>query len=207
MPHASLPVFLGLSRLLLGNAFRLFPPPPVHRPLSFRIEEGDDRGRSPCHPGAAAHCNGVVEAISSGIAAFNGRCVNCAVDRRPLPSSATLSPRNAPVRSRPHVAQCARPKRSKTDSAATTPDAGCARSCAPRSMPEFEQTGRLKAPARHSVCDQGSVRHIRHAHHEWRSCHVCKRSSPRDAEVVARLRKAGASFSPRPHYGRYYASG
>ena len=87
----------------------------------------------------------------------------------------------------------ARKARSMTDAIDGDPSMPDALEVAARARPAVRANGQARrSAARRGVVDQGSVRHVRHAHHRGRGCVLCERSSAgrRDVrEAAARGRR------------------
>src|SRR5882724_7347485 len=141
------------------------------------------------------------------IAAYNGTCVKGAVDPATGFQLGDIEPVENAGQLNALMTINQRGKRSKTDSADTDPAMPDALEVARQLDAEFARTGRLKGPLHgipFAIKDQFDTFDMRTT--SGAAANYANDRPPRDAEVVARLRKAGAIILAKANMGEY-ASG
>jgi Asp-tRNA(Asn)/Glu-tRNA(Gln) amidotransferase A subunit family amidase len=141
------------------------------------------------------------------IAAYNGTCVNGAVDPATGFQLGDIEPIAHAGRLNALITLNLRGKRSKTDAADNDPAMPDALEAAKALDAEFARTGRLKGPLHgipFVIKDQFDTFDMRTT--SGAAAGYANDRPPRDAEVVARLRKAGAIILAKANMGEY-ASG
>jgi amidase len=141
------------------------------------------------------------------IAAYNGTCVKGAVDPATGFQLGDIEPVENAGQLNALITINLRGKRSKTDSADSNPAMPDALEVARQLDAEFARTGRLKGPLHgipFAIKDQFDTFDMRTT--SGAAANYANDRPPRDAEVVARLRQAGAIILAKANMGEY-ASG
>src|SRR5499426_3791833 len=141
------------------------------------------------------------------IAAYNGTCVKGVVDAATGFQLGDIEPIENAGQLNALITINLRSKRSKTDSADSDPNMPDALEVAKALDAEFARTGRLKGPLHgivFAIKDQFDTFDMRTT--SGAAANYANDRPPRDAEVVARLRKAGAIILGKGNLGEY-ASG
>jgi amidase len=141
------------------------------------------------------------------IAAYNGTCVKGAVDPATGFQLGDIEPVENAGQLNALITINQRGKRSKTDSADSDPAMPDALEVAKQLDAEFVRTGRLKGPLHgipFAIKDQFDTFDMRTT--SGAAANYANDRPPRDAEVVARLRQAGAIILAKANMGEY-ASG
>jgi amidase len=141
------------------------------------------------------------------IAAYNGTCVKGAVDPATGFQLGDIEPVENAGQLNALITINLRGKRSKTDSADSDPAMPDALEVARQLDAEFARTGRLKGPLHgipFAIKDQFDTFDMRTT--SGAAANYANDRPPRDAEVVARLRQAGAIILAKSNMGEY-ASG
>jgi amidase len=149
----------------------------------------------------------LVEDYLKRIAAHNGPCVNGAFDPATGFQLGDVEPRERAGQVNALITLNLRGKRSKTDSADNDPGMPDALEVARALDAEFARTGRLAGPLHgipFAIKDQFDTFDMRTT--SGAAANYANDRPPRDAEVVARLRKAGAIILAKANMGEY-ASG
>src|SRR5262245_44597051 len=141
------------------------------------------------------------------IVAYNGTCVKGAVDPATGFQLGDIEPVESAGQLNALITINQRGKRSKTDSADNDPAMPDALEVAKQLDTEFARTGRLKGPLHgipFAIKDQFDTFDMRTT--SGAAANYANDRPPRDAEVVARLRQAGAIILAKANMGEY-ASG
>src|SRR5215475_11936417 len=141
------------------------------------------------------------------IAAYNGSCVKGAIDPATGFQLGDIEPVENAGQLNALITINQRGKRSKTDSADSDPAMPDALEVAKQLDAEFARTGRLKGPLHgipFAIKDQFDTFDMRTT--SGAAANYANDRPPRDAEVVARLRQAGAIILAKANMGEY-ASG
>src|SRR5262245_52908197 len=141
------------------------------------------------------------------IEAYNGTCVKGAVDPATGLQLGDIEPIENAGKLNALITINVRGKRSKTDSADSDPNMPDALEVARALDAEFSRTGRLRGPLHgipFAIKDQFDTFDMRTT--SGAAANYANDRPPRDAEVVARLRKAGAIILAKANMGEY-ASG
>src|SRR5262247_4699655 len=141
------------------------------------------------------------------IAAYNGTCVKGTIDPATGFQLGDIEPVENAGQLNALITINQRGKRSKTDSADSDPAMPDALEVARQLDAEFARTGRLKGPLHgipFAIKDQFDTFDMRTT--SGAAANYANDRPPRDAEVVARLRKAGAIILAKANMGEY-ASG
>jgi amidase len=149
----------------------------------------------------------LVNAYLRRIEAYNGTCVKGAVDPATGLQLGDIEPVEHAGKVNALITINLRGKRSKTDTADTDPAMPDALETAKALDQEFARTGRLKGPLHgvvFAVKDQFDTFDMRTT--SGAAANYGNDRPPRDAEIVARLRKAGAIILAKANMGEY-ASG
>ena len=182
-------------------------PPASSQNAPFRLEEATIADVHRAIRARQVTATSLVEEYFERIAAFNGPCVNGAVDPASGFQLGDVEPRERAGQINALMTLNVRGKRSKTDSADNDPNMPDALEVARALDADFEQTGRLKGPLHgipFAIKDQFDTFDMRTT--SGASANYANDRPPRDAEVVARLRKAGAIILAKANMGEY-ASG
>ena len=149
----------------------------------------------------------LVTAYLNRIEAYNGRCVAGAIDPATGFQLGDIEPVQKAGKVNALITLNLRGKRSKTDSSDTNPEMPDALEAARALDAEFARTGRLTGPLHgipFAIKDQFDTFDMRTT--SGAAADYANDRPPRDAEVVARLRKAGAIILAKANLGEY-ASG
>src|SRR6266446_4694824 len=174
---------------------------------SFRIEEASI---ADVHRAIMARQLTATELVSEHlkrIAVCNGTCVKGAVDPATGFQLGDIEPVEHAGKLNALITLNLRGKRSKTDSADNVPNMPDALEVAKALDSEFARTGKLKGPLHgfpFAIKDQFDTFDMRTT--SGAAANYAHDRPPRDAEVVARLRKAGAIILAKANMGEY-ASG
>ena len=135
----------------------------------------DDRRHSPRDLARQLTATQLVNAYLKRIAAYNGRCVNGAVDPATGFQLGDIEPVEHAGQLNALITINLRGKRSKTDTVDNDPNMPDALEVAKALDAEFARTGRLqRTTARNPVRHQGSVRHLRHANDQRGGSELCQ---------------------------------
>jgi len=174
---------------------------------SFRIEEASI---ADVHRAIMARQLTATQLVSEHlkrIAAYNGACVKGAVDPVTGFQLGDIEPVEHAGKLNALITLNLRGKRSRTDSADNDPNMPDALEVAKALDAEFARTGKLKGPLHgipFAIKDQFDTFDMRTT--SGAAANYANDRPPRDAEVVARLRKAGAIILAKANMGEY-ASG
>src|SRR5262245_50406110 len=149
----------------------------------------------------------LVNAYLKRIEAYNGTCVKGALDPATGLQLGDIEPVEHAGKLNALITINLRGKRSKTDAADTDPAMPDALETAKALDAEFARTGKLKGPLHgivFAIKDQFATFDMRTT--SGAAANYASDRPPRDAEVVARLRKAGAIILAKANMGEY-ASG
>src|SRR5258706_10901883 len=141
------------------------------------------------------------------IEAYNGACVNGVVDAKTGYVLGDITPKEKAGKLGALMTLNLRGKRSKTDSVDNNPDMPDALEAAKALDEEFARTGKLKGPLHgivFAIKDQFDTFDMRTT--SGAVAAYANDRPPKDSEVVARLRKAGAIILAKGNMGEY-ASG
>src|SRR6516165_8460876 len=140
------------------------------------------------------------------IALYNGACVKCAADPATGFQLGDIEPIEHAGKINALITLNLRGKRSKTDTVDNDPGMPDALESAKALDAEFARTGRLKGPLHgipFAVKDQFDTFDMRST--SGSAANYANDRPPRDAEIVARLRKAGAIILAKANMGEYAA--
>src|SRR5437667_606825 len=174
---------------------------------SFRLEEATIADVHRAMLARQLTATQLVNEYLKRIAAYNGTCVKGAVDPATGFQLGDIEPIEHAGKVNALITLNLRGKRSKTDAADSDPNMPDALEQARALDAELARTGRLKGPLHgipFAITDQFDTFDMRTT--SGAAANYANDRPPRDAEVVARLRKAGAIILAKANMGEY-ASG
>jgi Asp-tRNA(Asn)/Glu-tRNA(Gln) amidotransferase A subunit family amidase len=172
----------------------------------FRIEEATIADVHRAMMARQLTATALVSEYLKRVAAYNGACVKGAVDPATGFQLGDIEPVEHAGKVNALITLNLRGKRSKTDSADNDPNMPDALETAKALDAEFARTGRLKGPLHgipFAIKDQFDTFDMRST--SGAAANYANDRPPRDAEVVARLRQAGAIILAKANMGEYAA--